>query len=177
MGKVKRTWLTRRNKTRQYLYPKQALYTSWIVCICVSPVRPLQQAVSVKHGAGSKHGPDTAERASPCVFTEIKITLEDTASPRQRWQTYELPTDVQAAVATVTNRCSGRKQEMHQCCTVGKCPMAYFLTCRLRLFRLHNLLPSFNENVHTHSWHTHYWLSGAVLHKAEYNLTELILII
>lgn len=106
MGKVKRTWLTRRNKTRQYLYPKQALYTSWIVCICVSPVRPLQQAVSVKHG------PDTAERASPCVFTEIKITLEDTASPRQRWQTYELPTDVQAAVATVTNRCSGRKQEM-----------------------------------------------------------------
>lgn len=113
MGKVKRTWLTRRNKTRQYLYPKQALYTSWIVCIRVSPVWPLQQAVSVKHGARSKHGPDTAERASPCVFTEIKITLEDTASPRQRWQTYELPTDVQAAVATVTNsRCSGRKQEM-----------------------------------------------------------------
>lgn len=112
MGKVKRTWLTHRNKTRQYLYPKQALYTSWIVCIRVSPVWPLQQAVSVKHGAGPKHGPDTAERASPCVFTEIKITLEDTASPRQRWQTYELPTDVQAAVATVTNRCSGRKQEM-----------------------------------------------------------------
>lgn len=91
--------------------PKQASFPSWIGCIRVSPVWPLQRAVSAKHGAGSKHGPDTAESFTICLYQDKNKVLGHTVSPRWRWQIYGWPTDVQAAAAAVTNNEDGRRRD------------------------------------------------------------------